>query len=188
MNISEKIKLLRKKSKLTQKQLSELSGIPVRTIQRYEAGDTHPQKESIQKLAKALNVPEIEFIEFWGEVLFDDYQEFEKQQNNYKTIAKDMIENGDISKDIIEAYSKTRLEGVIIGFLSAQGTTNRELVKETLNYAYQNKELLPESRNSFDTKENIMKMLEDVSEIPGGLESIYRYILYLANTEKKFDF
>ena len=68
MTIGEKIKKLRKENGLTQKQLSELTDIPVRTIQRYEAGDFNPKMKSITKIADALKVAVTEFSNVGGSI------------------------------------------------------------------------------------------------------------------------
>lgn len=44
----------RKEKKLTQKQLSELSGVPQETISRIESGERDPQLQTIIKLANSI--------------------------------------------------------------------------------------------------------------------------------------
>ncbi|NBA88961.1 helix-turn-helix domain-containing protein [Emticicia sp. CRIBPO] len=53
---------LRQKLNLTQEELSDKSGVSVRTIQRIEAG-TAPQGYTLKALAEALGVNEIELLE-----------------------------------------------------------------------------------------------------------------------------
>lgn len=53
----ERIKEIRKKRNLTQKQLGELSGIAESTIRSYELGRLNPKYETLEKIAKALKVP-----------------------------------------------------------------------------------------------------------------------------------
>lgn len=56
--INSKIKEIRKIRKLTQQELSLLSGIPLRTIRTYEQSPSSTEKasvETLQKLSKALN-------------------------------------------------------------------------------------------------------------------------------------
>lgn len=55
MSIADNIKYLRKKNKLTQKKLAELTGLAVITIQNYEAGKYEPKNESLYKLRKAFD-------------------------------------------------------------------------------------------------------------------------------------
>ncbi len=56
-NLSEKIKLLRHKTKLSQKELSEKTGLSIATIQGYEQGKFNPKLQNLEKIAHVLNVP-----------------------------------------------------------------------------------------------------------------------------------
>lgn len=60
-SIGERIKDLRLKSKLTQKELSKITGISEISIRKYESGDRTPKIDAIEKLALALNV-QIDYI------------------------------------------------------------------------------------------------------------------------------
>lgn len=53
---SRKIKKLREKRQLTQKQLAALSGISVSALHSYELGNRKPKKEVLEHIAKALRV------------------------------------------------------------------------------------------------------------------------------------
>lgn len=57
MNIGEKIKFFRKEKGMTQLDLANKSGIQVRTIQRYEAGNSRAKYNVLNQIAKALNIP-----------------------------------------------------------------------------------------------------------------------------------
>lgn len=67
MNIGEKIKLYRKKSGLTQKQLAEKIGRKEITIRKYESGEREPRISIIHDICEALNIP----IDEFGEELFE---------------------------------------------------------------------------------------------------------------------
>lgn len=56
MPTGEKIKEIRKKRGLTQKQLGDLCGMADSAIRRYENGRANPKLETIKKIATALNV------------------------------------------------------------------------------------------------------------------------------------
>lgn len=56
MKTAEKIKNLRLKRHLTQKQLAKLAGVSEITIRKYEAGERTPKKEQLQQLANSLDV------------------------------------------------------------------------------------------------------------------------------------
>lgn len=57
MNTGEKIKILRIKKGLTQKQLGEMCGMADSAIRRYESERANPKLPTLQKIAVALNVP-----------------------------------------------------------------------------------------------------------------------------------
>ena len=59
----EKIKQLRSDRGLTQRQLSEKSGVIETTIRKYELGTQNPKMENLQKLAGALGVPAYTLID-----------------------------------------------------------------------------------------------------------------------------
>ena len=63
MNTGEKIQFYRKANKLTQKQLSELSGVSEISIRKYEAGDRFPKPEQLKKIASVLEIGGNELLE-----------------------------------------------------------------------------------------------------------------------------
>ena len=56
MKFNERLKKLREEKGLTQVQLSELTGISARMIQKYESANARPRLDAAEKIAKALNV------------------------------------------------------------------------------------------------------------------------------------
>lgn len=56
MTIGENIRLARTQAGLTQKALSELTGIAEPTIRRYEANKLNPKIETITKIARAMGL------------------------------------------------------------------------------------------------------------------------------------
>ena len=56
MEIGQSIQEVRKKAKLTQKELAEKVGIATITVQQYERGVRTPKIETLQKIAQALNI------------------------------------------------------------------------------------------------------------------------------------
>lgn len=56
MELHQRILQARKQKGLTQEQLSELSGITVRSIQRIEAGETSPRAYTLKAMAQALDL------------------------------------------------------------------------------------------------------------------------------------
>lgn len=55
--IGEKIKEVRKEKELTQRELAERLGTTPQNIAQYETGKRNPKRETLQKIAQALNVP-----------------------------------------------------------------------------------------------------------------------------------
>ena len=62
MKFNERLKKFREDKGLTQVQLSELTGISARMIQKYEAGTARPRLDAAEKIAKALNITTDELL------------------------------------------------------------------------------------------------------------------------------
>lgn len=60
MTVGERIRTARKNAGLTQKQLGEKSGIAEPTIRKYELGKLNPKRETLKKIADALEIPVID--------------------------------------------------------------------------------------------------------------------------------
>lgn len=58
--LSDNIKRIRTDKKITQKKLSEMTGLGLTTIQGYESGKFTPKQENLEKIAKALEVPSLQ--------------------------------------------------------------------------------------------------------------------------------
>lgn len=54
--LSKRVKELRKRKGLSQEELTENSGLSLRTIQRIENGETEPTGDTLKRISKALNV------------------------------------------------------------------------------------------------------------------------------------
>ena len=63
MSINEKIKNARQAAGLTQKQLSEKTGLIETTIRKYEAGTQNPKIKNLQKIADALGLCIMDFAD-----------------------------------------------------------------------------------------------------------------------------
>ena len=61
-NFGERLKKLRKKSGLTQEELSETLGISCMTVRRWESERSIPRIDEIRRIAQALNVPESDLL------------------------------------------------------------------------------------------------------------------------------
>lgn len=78
---TKRVKSILEEKKITQKQLSQLSGIAEASICRYLRGDSEPRLDIIARIANALNVSEAYLI---GETN-------EKKADNYKLEIRDIV-------------------------------------------------------------------------------------------------
>ena len=62
MKFNERLKKYREDKGLTQVQLSELTGITTRQIQKYEGDKARPRLDAAEKIAKALNITTDELL------------------------------------------------------------------------------------------------------------------------------
>lgn len=90
MNIGDKIKKIRKNKGLTQSQFSEITGIAINSISRYEKGERKPTTDILKKIADGLNVDIKE--------LFDDEtsfsNSFDKSEQSLINDFRSLNENG----------------------------------------------------------------------------------------------
>lgn len=63
-NLAKKVKELRKRKGFSQEELTENSGLSLRTIQRIENGETEPTGETLKRISSALNVSPEELIDW----------------------------------------------------------------------------------------------------------------------------
>lgn len=71
MNISEKIKWLRKNKKISQRELAQKTGLSIGSIQGYEQGRYNPKLETVLKIADALEIS--------PNVFYDDLSQEERE-------------------------------------------------------------------------------------------------------------
>lgn len=107
MDIGSKIRIARKKAKLTQKQLAEKVGLATGTIQQYELGKREPSLATIGQIAKAMSIttPElllyndkIDTVEELEEAFYRSFEEI--------TAPKDDYERDDLKLRVKEVITK----------------------------------------------------------------------------------
>jgi transcriptional regulator with XRE-family HTH domain len=77
MNFAQKLKDLRTEKNLTQEELAEKSGISIKSISRYELGETLPRtKKYYEKIANALDVDTDYFLSQEANFFFNARKEF----------------------------------------------------------------------------------------------------------------
>ena len=110
MTIGQRIQFLRKERKITQKQLSEMIGKGVSTVQKYEIDMIQPPNSVIKKIADALSVSLTEFFS----VLNEEEQKKILQEaikDADSTLKKGAIAAAADSKSILRYYEKLNLTG-----------------------------------------------------------------------------
>lgn len=111
-DLSYNIRSLRKKSKLTQKELADKSNISFRTIQNYENGLTPPSPHIIEKIAIALNIPIetlISHYKFDNNVSAAQILEKVTQDKEYKSKIDNLVLT-DIIFDIVDLEMRYKHE------------------------------------------------------------------------------
>ncbi len=79
---SDRLKAIRKEKKLTQKEVASRCGIAEPTIRKYESGKLNPKWETVQKIAKALEVDSAVLMG-WEErsaIITEEVKAIEKQE------------------------------------------------------------------------------------------------------------
>ena len=100
MPTGEKIKELRKKRGLTQKQLGDLCGMADSAIRRYENGRANPKIETLQKIADALDVKVIKSNDEF------DLVDADTSVITEKNITLETLENHPRLEKILEEYAQ----------------------------------------------------------------------------------
>lgn len=137
----DKIRKLRKEKGLTQKQLGELCGIADSNIRKYESGKQNPKLETLQKIAKALDVP----ITALRADILPDIRSVSAIVQSSAEVMKNMAENSNqaMSESINEAISA----------MAAMAKDEKELLSDYHNL------------NCYG-KEEARKRVNELTEIP----------------------
>lgn len=130
MNFNIRLKNIRKRSKITQKSISDYLGITLRTYQRYEEGTIEPPLSTVMSIAKFYNLP-IDCL--LGNGLFDNWEEILLHKDNVLSFLKEnivpyipLLNNYDLSAltesqlaNILPAlFTKITIEGSHMTFFS----------------------------------------------------------------------
>ena len=117
MTIGERIREVRKSKNLTQKQLGELSGIAEPTIRRYELGKLNPKRETITKIATALDVhPAVLSDDLFDSEFLSLLQQKMRPGEDFRTAfiggsVQIAILRGDNDRHLIEGYDMLNERG-----------------------------------------------------------------------------
>lgn len=88
MNFNIRLKNIRKRSKTTQKSISDYLGITLRTYQRYEEGTIEPPLSTVMSIAKYFNLPVDCLL---GNGLFDNWEEILLHKDDVLSFLEDNI-------------------------------------------------------------------------------------------------
>ena len=119
MSVGEKIKRYREVCGMTQQKLSELSGVSLSGLKKYEAGERNPKPELLEKIADALQVypsalysvhaeTEEEFFPFIARILTEGKAVFSWEENNGEIDADSITISFDCPK--LNSYLKSVAE------------------------------------------------------------------------------
>ncbi len=104
MIIGENIKRIRTEKKLTQKQLGDLCGMADSAIRRYELGKANPKIETVEKIAKAMNVEIFDLMEV-------PFESFDNSENYTPHPDKDHILNDVYTANLLDAFNSLNASG-----------------------------------------------------------------------------
>ena len=149
--IGEKIKLFRKQKKLTQEQLGQLVDLSGVAIMRYEKGQREPNRETIEKIAKVLEVAP---SQIYG------WDDFDEKYNQNGKLAKD-VNNIEETKNIKENLYSGDVAKKIKALMEELGTTNKALMFDGQEIDEETKKLL---KDSLENSYKMAKMLNKKEE------------------------
>lgn len=182
MKLGPKIKELRKKEGLTQLDLSEKSGLSLRTIQRIENNENKPSVYSLRKIGEVLdykfNLKEFNIMKNIFEkenrnylililglisVTIGGYFYYSNQLDNYVSVDEMKIESNKI-EDFIQFEWESMKEVVSLD-------TDKEIVVRLI---YSNKDSISSGINDFDLKFKLKEnsFNEDVTVIEHSLQKL----------------
>lgn len=109
MPTGTKIKEIRKRKGLTQKQLGDLCGIADANIRKYENGKQNPKMETLQKIADALEVPASELISISFKPIETELKMAEEAERIINGLEKDTTRMLDV--EILQNFRKLNNDG-----------------------------------------------------------------------------
>lgn len=128
MNIGERIKEIRLKNGITQKELAKRLGIATNSLSRYEIGERIPSLEMVDKIAVALGVEPWVFVNYSAT---EDQLEQLKRLVDAEEMRKRIVEND--MKDIVEKYLSLNTKGKekANGYITALAETKEYTVHDS---------------------------------------------------------
>ena len=172
VQIGSRIKEYRKSKGITQKELALRADIPYSTYSNYENNNREPNREQLQKIATALDVPLYELMGFDGSIRVKvNHEQMEAEEAAKSAHKAFLIENGqrvEVDKPVkfttsSRSHVQTEAYELFHSLLSEEWVMSQE--QETI--AVQLKDILGayNSLNDAGRKEAV-KRVEELTELP----------------------
>ena len=109
MNFAQRLKNARENAHILQKELSERSGVALRTIQNWETGVRRPSNiESVTKVAKVLGVSTSELIDSEEEFVISANEKYgprgKKGAETVLTEVRSLFAGGEMSEEDVDTF------------------------------------------------------------------------------------
>lgn len=169
MTTAEKIQFYRRLKSMTQKKLSELSGVSEISIRKYEAEERNPKPEQLKKIAGALEIGEnllldIELNSLTLETLSDFISVFMSLEKSVGAhVSYDLDETGEVDAGSICVKFKNKLVSSALENLALNEHLANSLVDEALRegHAMDSEKLeAVKSGNDFVMEQTRRRMLD----------------------------
>lgn len=179
-----KLKILRKENNLTQDELAKKIGVNLRTLQKWENGESSIREKNAKKLAEHFGVSV-------GQLLgYEAYQEIEDEaMNSYKEIVRLLHANADI-KEIISKYEESQKKhGKWNISLFIDNTDNISLIEKSIKAQILDN-FSKEQSGKFDEEvygtleENIDNTYIALAYLPMVFKDFFGSFLTLSNSDK----
>ncbi|MCI5683391.1 MAG: helix-turn-helix transcriptional regulator [Eubacteriales bacterium] len=125
MRFSENLKVLRKNSGMTQKELSQALGVALSTVAMWETGNRKPDLEMLQRIAKHFNVS-VDTLFMENEELGDDYL------LDSEMSARITPNTRHLNEDLAELREMLRTRPEVKMLFSASKNASREDIERTV--------------------------------------------------------
>lgn len=127
MKLNEKIKEIRIKNNLTQKEFAQKIGVSLSSLQKYEYGDFYPNPEIVKKIINLFNVS-LKDVDNFTEISLKEIDNFKKNiANEVLNQIKNQRHKEWINKKNIENDNLKEIKKIIDSYNSQSNITNDEI-------------------------------------------------------------
>lgn len=127
MKLNEKIKEIRIKNNLTQKEFAQKIGVSLSSLQKYEYGDFYPNPEIVKKIINLFNVS-LKDVDNFTEISLKEIDNFKKNiTNEVLNQIKNQRHKEWINKKNIENDNLKEIKKIIDSYNSQSNITNDEI-------------------------------------------------------------